>query len=381
MPDLQLLHLADVHLGGSGPAFGTRVRAHQDCLAGALHRAIDLALARQVTAVCIVGDLFDTTRPAERTLQLAVRELSRLPAAPRPIACLLLPGNHDPLVPHGTYARPEWEAAGIVVWSTPGAASFRLADGALCVHASPQTDEHKRHAPLAGLAPDRAARFNVALAHGAVLDSCRNAAEPVPIGTDELAAVHMDYVALGHWHDPSDRSGGGVCAHYSGAPEIVDVGQRQPGGVLVVTLSARGTQVERVTTGALHHEDLSLEAEAHPDESAVEMAIAGHADPQLLLDVVLRGLAPEGFTCDLARLHEELASGFFRLRIRDDTVLPVTVAPESGVARSLIAERATRMLRERIARAEAAGDADGARIARRALQLALALFDGRAVLP
>lgn len=379
MNELTLLHIADVHLGGSGPAFGARVPAHQGLLRDALARAVDLALYHRVAAVCIVGDLFQTPRPAERTLQAAARELARLGSAAPPIPCLVLPGNHDCLQQPGILHRPEFSGEHLRVWREPGPATFRLLDGALAVHGNPQPCGVTRHRPMEGLAPDPAARFNVALAHGGVLMPGVNDDEELPITSEEIAASGMDYVALGHWHEPSDQSSGGVSARYCGATEIIGVTQENPGGALLVTLREGGATVQRLPTGALRSEKLTLDAEAHPDEAAVAAAIAARADERLLLDVTLAGLAPEGFTCDPARLQDELEDSFFRLRLTDQTIPAMGEAPAGGPADSLIAARAMRLFQERIAQAEQDADADGARLARRAMQLAVALFEGREV--
>lgn len=381
MSELTLLHIADVHLGGSGPAFGARVAAHHKRLEEALARAVDLALFHRVAALCIVGDLFHSPRPAERTLQAATHELARLGAASPPIPCLILPGNHDCLQQPGIFHRPEFLGEHVHVWREPGPATFRLLDGALAVHGNAQPCGVTRHRPLEGLAPDPAARLNVALAHGGVLMPGVNDDEELLITSQEIAACGMDYVALGHWHDPKepDQSSGGVSAHYSGATEIVGIIQENPGRGLLVRLREGGATVERLPTGALRSEGLTLDAEAHPDEAAVAAEIAGHADERLLLDVTLAGLAPEGFTCDPARLQDESETRFFRLRITDQTVPAAGDMPAGGPADSFIAARAMRLFQERIAQAEQHGDEDAARLARRAMQLAAALFEGREV--
>jgi DNA repair exonuclease SbcCD nuclease subunit len=213
------------------------------------------------------------------------------------------------------------------------------------------------------------------VAGGGFTDDDRSVIQP-----GEIATSGMDYVALGHWHAPSEHSAGGVTAWYSGAPEVVEAGQREPGGALLVTLSAAGTRVERLATGALRCEALSLDVEAHPDEAAVESALVALADPNLLLSATLTGLAPEGFTCDLATLQEELAASFFRLQVADATSPAVDPDAHDRVAGHLVAVRAAEHLRRRMDEARAAGDETGERVARRALQLAIALFDGREVL-
>ena len=380
MSELQILHIADVHLGGSGPAFGARVREHQQRLEDAFAEAMELARFRKVAAVCIVGDLFYSTRPSENTLQMALRELRSLAEVSPPIPCFLIPGNHDCLDAASVYHRPEFRGEFLHTWTKPEPATFRLPDGSLAVHGNPESCGRAKHKPLAGLAPDPSAQFNVALAHGAVLIPGLTEAEAALITPEEIANSGMDYVALGHWHDPSDYSSGGVTARYSGATEIVGIGQKEPGGVLLVTLSDAGARVERLETGTLRCESLELDPEAHQDEAAIAAEIGSRADEDLLLDVRIAGLAPEGFACDLARLQEELEGGFFRLRIEDETVPPLEEADRSGSSEHLIAARAFRMFRERIEQAQSEEDSEGERIARRALQVAAALFEGKEVL-
>ena len=394
MDDVRLLHIADVHLGGSGPAFGARVREHQSRLQAAFARCIDVALFHRVHAVCIAGDLFDGPRPSERTLQAAVRELRRLGEATPPIPGFLLPGTHDCLGAHCVYRRPEFRGPNLLVFDHEGPQTLRTADGAVAVHGSPQTSGARGHQPLKGLQPDPAAGVNVALAHGSVVRPGLIEDDSALITREEIAASGMDYVALGHWHDYGDPSVGGVTAAYSGSPEVVLVDQKSTGQALLVTFpavarapvarpgggGARVPAVQVIETGTLRCEALALDPETHPDEAAIAAAIEGRGDAELLLEVTVAGLAPEGFTCDVARLQAELAGRFFRLRIRDASVPPLTDLEHHLVSDQLISGRAAALFEERIAAARAAGDTEGERVAQRALQLALALLQGKEVL-
>lgn len=380
MDALRLLHLADVHLGGSGAAFGARVREHQQRLQEAFGRSIDGALQRHVNAVCIAGDLFDSPRPSERTLQSALQQLRRLASAAPPIPCFILPGTHDALEEGCVYRRPEFQAEGLHVWTQPGPATFRLPAASLAVHGNPQLRGRTGHSPLEGLAPDPAARFNVALAHGGVLIPGITEAETSLITPAQIAASGMSYVALGHWHDFSDRSAGSVRAAYSGSPEVALLQQKSAGAALLVTLSDAGVELEPVPTGTLRTEALELAADLYPDEAAVAAQLEARASPDLLLDVSISGFAHEGFTCDVAHLEEEFAPRFFRLRLRDQSVLPLPQVAPQGAAEQLILARVVKRFGERVEQARAQGDAEAERLAQRALQLSVALLQGKEAL-
>ncbi len=378
MPDATILHTADVHLGGSVPAFGAKVAEHKARLQAAFARCIDEALVRRVDAVCIVGDLFDSQRPSERAVQEAVREISRLGEVSPPIPCCIVPGNHDALGAGSVLSREQFRAEHIHLWREPGTRT--LAGGALAIHANPQYDRGSVHRPLEGLRPSTTSRFNVALAHGAIDIPDVTTGDPAIITREEIAASGMDYVALGHWHDAADYSSGGVAAHYCGSPEIITLAKRSPGQAYLVTLDETGVSLEAVETGALRSETMDLPAEMYADEAGVAGAIRALADPALILDANLTGLAPEGFTCDLARLQEELEGAFHRLRITDRTAPAVDDISADDVRSRMIVARVTEVLRGRTAQARDAGDERAQRIAAKALQLSLALFQGRDVL-
>ena len=57
----------------------------------------------------------------------------------------------------------------------------------------------------------------VVAAHGHLNLSKEDAHRSSPITYDEISATEADYVALGHWHVPTDASHGGVTAWYPGA--------------------------------------------------------------------------------------------------------------------------------------------------------------------
>src|SRR4051794_13110639 len=80
-----LLHTSDVHLG-AGPG------GIDDAEARAFSLALDLAMAEDVDAVLITGDLFDHARVSDELLDWTAGQLDRIN---RPV--VLLVGNHDSL--------------------------------------------------------------------------------------------------------------------------------------------------------------------------------------------------------------------------------------------------------------------------------------------
>ena len=98
MKGLKFLHAADLHLGSPFKGLagdGTLPAVFADCTFDAFTKAVDLALAEQVDAVLLAGDLYDQ-RDRSLKARLHLRDqLQRLHVAGIP--SFLVHGNHDPL--------------------------------------------------------------------------------------------------------------------------------------------------------------------------------------------------------------------------------------------------------------------------------------------
>lgn len=105
---IRLLHTADWHLGAALHGW-SREYEHRAALAG----MIDIARTRQVDAVIVAGDIFDSLNPPAEAQRLLYETLRNLRAACPHAAIVLLAGNHDPA---GRLEAPRalFEMAGVV---------------------------------------------------------------------------------------------------------------------------------------------------------------------------------------------------------------------------------------------------------------------------
>jgi DNA repair protein SbcD/Mre11 len=215
-----VLHTSDCHLGSVSSGAGNLGREEQ-----AFAGAVSLARDARVDAVLIVGDLFDSARMSDDTLDWTAAQLDRLDC---PV--VIAPGNHDVLDERSVHHRFD-------VASRCGNAQL-IDDHAGQVVEIPGTDivvwgramaEHEPgYRPFAGLPEPPVDRWTIALGHGLVLAD-GPAQRSSPIFDDDLAAVEWDYVALGHVHayrevrdDPTPvRYCGATAASRDGAPGIV----------------------------------------------------------------------------------------------------------------------------------------------------------------
>jgi DNA repair exonuclease SbcCD nuclease subunit len=212
-----VLHTSDCHLGAADlPG------AEEDAFAAAL------ALARheEVDAVLVVGDLFDSARVSDTTLEWTAAQFDSLSC---PV--VVIPGNHDVLDVASVHHRFD------LATRCPNVAFIAEHDGRLVM--VPDTDlvvwgramvaHEPGYHPFAGLPIRPTGKWTIAAGHGLVTDD-GPALRSSPIFTSALASVEWDYVALGHVHryravrdepTPVRYSGATAEAHGAGNPGVV----------------------------------------------------------------------------------------------------------------------------------------------------------------
>jgi DNA repair exonuclease SbcCD nuclease subunit len=221
---VRMLHTSDIHVGDSIDH------------SGVVAPLVDTALAHDVDLVLLVGDIFDHNRVPTEVGQTLVDELGRLD-----IPVVVLPGNHDCLVPDAVWRRVALPANVHVLMDAAGEClELPALDVALWGRPHPDYGDLR---PLAGIPVPGERRWHVALAHGHLVLRPDDRHRAYQITPEEIAASAQDYIALGHWDVPHDMSAGDVTAHYSGSASRFGV-------CAIVTLtddaSGRRVDVERV---------------------------------------------------------------------------------------------------------------------------------------
>ena len=196
---------------------------------------------------------------------------------------------------------------------------------------------------------------------------CSTAAVAIPGRTDhdevvvtveEIAASGLDYLALGHWHSAQVAKTKGVTYAYAGAPEPVAVDQDKAGKVLLVTLDDSTGQhvvsVEQRVVGKTRFERREVDAATIATQPALVAQLAKGGDPDLVLDVRLIGVRPDGLDLDTTEVEQALKGTYLRVRVRDVSHPALTegaLPPSETIAGAFI-----RNVEGRIADLEATAD-------------------------
>ncbi|NQV54777.1 MAG: metallophosphoesterase [Rhodospirillales bacterium] len=228
--DVLLVHSSDLHIDhGYGPnAYGGNP------IMG-LMSVLDAAERLNADAVLVAGDMFEHNRQPQHVLDDTAAILAN--AA---MHVVILPGNHDPLIPESAFHRggiADIDKVHILGMTHEEAIHLEELELEIWGHA---------HLDYGDMAPLRAPRqrttkWQVAMAHGhfeAAPDPMRKHNPGWMINSAEITATGADYVALGHWNQPKRVGDNGIHAYYSGSPDLAET-------VNLVRLGAGGIEVTR----------------------------------------------------------------------------------------------------------------------------------------
>ncbi len=223
MKHVRILHASDIHIEDCNP----QSRPQQ-----ALDLLVRLARQNKSDLIIIAGDLFDNNRLDAETVNFSLRKLS---SASLPL--LILPGNHDCLVPESVYLRNDLSSfSGLSVFTKPQGEKFEFPELDLVVWGKPVMGYSEVSHSLLDLPQRSGLSWHIAVAHGHYVKNNPKDFHILKISEDEIKHSGFDYIALGH--DSLFRS---VCedtvkACYCGSAST-------PGTVAIVVIEDSGVAV------------------------------------------------------------------------------------------------------------------------------------------
>lgn len=332
------MHLADLHLGASLAYLGERAAERSRDLEDAFARALALATARNVHAIVIAGDLFDSFRPQP---DLVVRVKSLLEnAANEGIPIILIPGTHD----SHRYSRSVYRSEkfpGVDILLDNGATICKRLDGHDVYfygfsggpEAVDQSGAFRRN--------DREGGIHVALVHGPVTEAehWSTSSRDFPLRPRDLEKSGFGYVALGHHHNFKEFRRGSVTAVYPGTLEGLKFGENGDRHVTISEVGEAGANIEKIKINrrTLTEVAVNLSTDGIESNEALAEALRKYSDASVLLKATLSGTA--NFIPEKRQLEGRLASHFFHLEIVDRATLF-----ESDMVGSIMRENTVRGL-------------------------------------
>lgn len=306
---VRFIHTADWQVGKPfgnvlGDAGAALRRQRVDTVA-ALAR---LASERQVDAVLVAGDTFDSNEVEDRTIYQLLTSL-----APFSGKWVFLPGNHDAALPHSVWTRLRRLSSGTNIVIAENPSPIVLRDGAAVILPAP-LKRRRESSDLTGWldhAETPPGVIRIGLAHGSVTNRLPAASEATNAIADTRAeTARLDYLALGDWHGTVEIA---PRTWYPGTPETDRHRNNASGNVLLVEVDHAGAapRVEIISVGAFAWRRLEVSI-LDGDASVVSSALRSlDTEPgRTVVDLALSGFVS---LAERYRLETELTQWRARL--------------------------------------------------------------------
>ncbi|MBI1849122.1 MAG: DNA repair exonuclease [Planctomycetes bacterium] len=345
---IRFLHSADWQIGMKAVHVGTAGDRVREARFEAARNVIALARDRGVDFVLLAGDTFEDNAVDRSLVERVVDVL-----ASSPVPVLVLPGNHDPLVPGAIYESRAFTRASDRVRLL--ATTEPVTIGAATILPCPLRTKHGHADPTRAIAAEPRSGIRIGVAHGTLRVAGLEGDDDFPIDADAAERCGLDYLALGHWHSHFVAPGcdGAPRIAYSGTHEQTKFGEGASGNALVVTIREPGAppEIEVVRTGVLEWRQVERQVSEAADVGRIMWDLEAIATPKrALVDATLRGTLP---SADLRKLDETrrfLTERFLFVRFDASAVVPsptdarwIDALPPGavqGAARRLLAEAA-----------------------------------------
>ena len=285
---MRFLHAADLHLDSPlnsmalrDPALGARLHGASRM---ALARIVDLAIAEDVAAVLLAGDVFDNDVIDMAARMVLVSELARLGRAGIPVA--LIWGNHDAALSEDRHG-PLGDHVQVLDRNTP-----TLSLDGVAIHGIGFTERHMKRSLLPDYPAPVPGVHNIGLMHTSLDGSARH--DPyAPCSVADLKGHGFDYWALGHIHKRAEYDGGRIVM--AGIPQGRDIGEPGAGSVTLVEIGLDGVRAEARAVAPMAFErvevalDDGMTQTGRFERIAEGAEAARRAERETILRVVLRG--------------------------------------------------------------------------------------------
>ncbi len=304
---MKFIHTADWQIGMRADSVGDCASRVREERFAAAKRVIDVAKSETVDFILVAGDIFEDNA-VDRKLVQKIADILRSFSGP----VLIIPGNHDPLVPGSVWDHPAWNAAPnlrVIREESPIPISEAV------IYPCPSKEKRSTANPTAWITKEEIGRIRIGLAHGTV-EGIRQDEPDYPVPRDTPQRTGLDYVALGHWHSYASYPGsdGSVRMAYSGTHETTKFGERDSGNVLVVEIESRwkAPKIKPVRTGGLDWVTVSEKLVGKGDLTRVKEKIEStQKSDKTLIQAKLSGILNMDEQPELKHLEEILTSRFF----------------------------------------------------------------------
>lgn len=325
MKEIRFIHCADIHLDAPFTSLGSEKdkssKRRQD-LKNTFQRIIDIVKSERSELLLISGDLFEHSYTAKPTISFLNSCFRSIPET----KVFIVPGNHDPYVTNSFYKISEWNSNVTIL--SEDKPFCKIDELNTCIYGIGFSSFAKENnTDLAELKPADSNYINILLAHGTV---DMNIGDGVynPMSSNDLAALGMNYIALGHFHNRIDNIGGKGLVYNPGSPEPLGFDETGEHGIYKgsIVKQDNGEVLLNVNFISLNSKSYNI-AEIKVDGcgsneeiiSQISQYIENKDLSKTLLSLTLKGYIENGFRIDTQSIPLSFKDKIYYLKLKDET--------------------------------------------------------------
>jgi DNA repair exonuclease SbcCD nuclease subunit len=266
---IKILHTADVHLDSPLTSLALRDESLRQNIQSATRSAfvqiIDTALAENVDALLIAGDLYDGAQRSAKTAAFLTGQFERLGASGIPV--FYIKGNHDAENPiTGEVALPD----NVQIFDGRGGKQ-QLEGKDVWIHGVSFNGKHAPDSLLGKFGAPVPGAINIAMLHTSLAGAAGHD-NYAPCSVAELSALGFDYWALGHVHKRQVHSEAPLVV-MPGMPQGRDIGEAGSKSATLILIEGKNISVEEVPTSVVMFLGHSIDVSGAENDDEIRQRI------------------------------------------------------------------------------------------------------------
>lgn len=324
MSPFRFIHTSDIHLDTSfsGSGFPSRLGDRKrEAIRGTFRRIIEDACQDKADLVLIAGDLFESERVTQDTVEFLKQQFEAL----RPVRAFIAPGNHDPFIPGSPYKEESWPD-NVHIFNTEEFRSVAIPELGVCVTGFGFEHSNLEERLFRELPVLSNEYFNIVVSHGSDIGRIpAGKSKHGPFTIEDIAGKNIHYCALGHYHQQHRLSNtiDDTPVWYSGIPE--GRGWDEPGscGYLFGEFADGNLHVENRTCNQYALTTLVIDCDSFSTREQILDAVLSKRntlfDSSTILRVQLAGALDPKLDLSISELDERLAGEALYIQWDDST--------------------------------------------------------------
>ncbi len=313
MKSVKIVQSGDFHLDSPLTLHHMEFRKkRREELLQAFSGIIDHAIKISADLLLLTGDLFDSKRVTQITLEFLHKEMERFHGR-----IFISPGNHDPYTSESPYAYHRFPV-NTHVFREYEEIHIPELDCLICGQGF--TDLYEEENQLQGRTPVHEAEIKILVMHGEVTTGTNIYN---PITKESIERSGFSYIALGHRHDFSGILKAGQTSYaYAGIPEGRGFDELGEKGIIEGTVYKDGTNLSFRKMNRRSYRHLPVDISGALTTNEISKKILSQIDQNNdIYKITLTGEVPSYLSINVTDIEKELAYKLSDFSLSDETMV------------------------------------------------------------